>query len=175
MRESSYQLATRTNRLRAYFWDMLYVGWPALLGLGLGVPAALLAKNPNHEASAFMVPYLIGIVASCALGLMNLVRFCQTGQTYGKRKLGLVVVSQNGSPLSGLSLFWRMISPGVISMVPLVGIVASFDCLFIFGESRRCLHDYLASSIVVDSNSLGKESDGVGLNPSQEDIGFRRF
>lgn len=175
MRQSNFQLASRTSRLRAYFWDMLYVGWPALVGLALAVPASMLAKSSNDQMSMFMLPYLIGIVASCALGLVNLVRFCQTGQTYGKRKLGLIVVAQNGSPLSGLSLFWRMISPGVISMVPLVGIVASFDCLFIFGESRRCLHDYLASSIVVDSHSLREESDGVGLNPAQEDIGFRRF
>ena len=35
---------------------------------------------------------------------------------------------------------------GLISIVPLYGVL---DVLFIFGESRQCLHDKIAGTIVV--------------------------
>jgi uncharacterized RDD family membrane protein YckC len=44
-------------------------------------------------------------------------------------------------------LFWlRNFVTWIISLVPLFGIV---DSLFIFGESRQCLHDKIADTIVV--------------------------
>lgn len=175
MNSAAYQLASRTDRLRAHLWDGLYVAWPALLGLAVGIPALTMAPRPNQDIGLFMLPYLIGILVSLGLGLKNLIRFCRTGQTYGKHKLGLVVVSQSGSSMTALPLFWRTISPAVLGMVPFVGIIASFDCFFIFGESRRCLHDYMAGSMVIDSNCLARAHDGVGLNPTSQDIGFRRF
>jgi hypothetical protein len=42
--------------------------------------------------------------------------------------------------------------PTLIGMIPYVGWIFSLaDPLFIFGESRRCLHDMLADTIVVNT------------------------
>jgi hypothetical protein len=38
----------------------------------------------------------------------------------------------------------------LLSLVPLLGaVVALLDVLFIFGESRQCLHDKIADTIVI--------------------------
>jgi hypothetical protein len=44
----------------------------------------------------------------------------------------------------------RMLVPGFIGAVPLIGPFFSLaDALFIFGEPRRCIHDYIADTKVV--------------------------
>ena len=169
----NYALASRYNRLLACLWDGLYCGWPMLLGLACMIPMMGMLDR-SYQGWAFL-PYGLGALVTMGLGLYNLVLVCRTGQTMGKRRLGLKVVKLDGEPLLGLGQFWRCISPTVISMVPLVGIVAAFDAFFIFGNSRRCLHDYLAGSVVVDKDSLGEAVHGVGLNPVVEDVGFTRF
>ena len=56
-------------------------------------------------------------------------------------------IRTDGSPASLGRLFWlRNVVNGLISVVPLYGFV---DMLFIFGESRQCLHDKIAGTIVV--------------------------
>ena len=53
----------------------------------------------------------------------------------------------DGSPASLGRLIWlRNVVNGLISIIPLYGLV---DMLFIFGESRQCLHDKIADTIVV--------------------------
>ena len=43
-----------------------------------------------------------------------------------------------------------------IASIPVVGgLFALVDVLFIFGERRRCLHDHLAGTIVVDADAAG--------------------
>jgi uncharacterized RDD family membrane protein YckC len=69
------------------------------------------------------------------------------GQSIAKRMLGIKVVRADGSPIKIGRLFWmRNFLNTLISFIPLYGLV---DALFIFGESRQCLHDKLADTIVV--------------------------
>lgn len=121
-----------------------------------------------------MAPYFIGIIATLIQALRNLILFCRTGQTWGKQRMGIKVVTQEGAPMSVGGLVWRSFCPTVLGMIPFINILGSFDVFFIFGSARRCLHDYLAGSIVVDADSLYYKEDGVGLNPSS-DLGFQRF
>ena len=86
----------------------------------------------------------VGFVIWCAIT----VRFIrQNGQSIGKRILGIKVVRRDGTAISFARLFWlRNFVTWIISLVPLFSIV---DSLFIFGESRQCLHDKIADTIVV--------------------------
>jgi uncharacterized RDD family membrane protein YckC len=71
----------------------------------------------------------------------------ENGQSIAKRMLGIKVVRADGSAITLGRIFWmRNILNTLISFIPLYGLV---DALFIFGESRQCLHDKLADTIVV--------------------------
>ena len=74
------------------------------------------------------------------------------GQTIGKRALGLRIVRSTGARASLGRIFWRrMVVPGLIMAIPLVGdLFALADTLAIFTSERRTLHDRIAGTIVVD-------------------------
>ena len=169
--QSPYELASRTRRLQARLWDWIYCWAPGMFGY-LALFGAF-ASDSSSSAAWFWICGL-GILASVVLCLLNLVQFVRTGQSWGKKRMGLLVINANGERMTAGGLVWRCLSPVVVAMVPLVGLVMYFDCWFIFGASRRCLHDHLASSQVVDANSYEEPGpQGTGLNPSE--IGFSRF
>jgi len=165
-------LASRTRRLRARLWDLAFCWWPGLLGwlaLAMGIS---ISSDGLEDWSVWL--FGLGMLASAALSLVNLFRFMSTGQSWGKKRMGVLVISSTGQRMSAGGLLWRCASPFVLSMVPLVGLITYFDSLFIFSDSRRCLHDHLASTQVVDADSYVEPgAEGTGLNPSE--IGFSRF
>jgi uncharacterized RDD family membrane protein YckC len=72
------------------------------------------------------------------------------GQSIGKRLTGIKVVRRDGSPIE----LWRLI----LMRNLLLGVFNTFcnlaglvDALMIFTQDQRCLHDYLADSIVIDT------------------------
>ena len=85
-------------------------------------------------------------------GLINGRWLVTRGQTVGKRLVGVRIVDAGTREVVPLvkSYGLRFIVVQAITQVPFVGpILALVDPLFIFGERRRCLHDYLAGTIVV--------------------------
>ena len=69
------------------------------------------------------------------------------GRSIAKKILTIKVVRSDGSPASLGRLIWlRNVVNWLISIIPLYGLI---DSLFIFGESRQCLHDKIADTIVV--------------------------
>ena len=74
-------------------------------------------------------------------------------QSLGKSLLGIMIVDNNsGEPAS----FWKLILLRLwalpliyLSVIPFALIIPVLDQAFIFGKSRRCLHDYLCSTKVV--------------------------
>lgn len=73
------------------------------------------------------------------------------GQSIAKRMLGIKVVRTDGKSITISRSFWmRNLLNSAISVIPLLGFVYVLaDLLFIFAESRQCLHDKLADTIVV--------------------------
>jgi uncharacterized RDD family membrane protein YckC len=87
---------------------------------------------------------VIGFVAWCWLNILYVSR---NGQSIAKKILGIKVVRSDGSPASLGRIFWlRNIVNGLLGVIPLYGLI---DVLFIFSESRQCLHDKIADTIVV--------------------------
>jgi len=71
------------------------------------------------------------------------------GQTIAKRWLKIKVVRADGSRASLGRIFWlRNVVNALLGIIPLYGII---DSLFIFSESRQCLHDKIADTIVVNA------------------------
>ena len=77
------------------------------------------------------------------------------GQTIGKWFMGVQIVRVDGTHVDfGRLLGLRYLPFGLLSMIPGLGPLLSItDDLFIFSESRRCLHDRLADTIVIRARS----------------------
>jgi uncharacterized RDD family membrane protein YckC len=142
--------ADRGTRLGASILDgivfaaMVYV--PMLFGAVVSgaTSAATVQSGPNPMAAVGVVVAVIGFIVWCWLTIMYMRR---NGQSIGKKLLGIKVVRTDGSPASlGRLIGLRNVVNGLISVVPLYGFV---DALFIFGESRQCLHDRIADTVVL--------------------------
>ena len=87
---------------------------------------------------------LIGFGVWCWLTISHVKR---NGQTLGKKYLGIKVVRKDGTPASLGRIFWlRNVINALIGIIPFYVLA---DHVFIFGESRQCLHDKIADTIVV--------------------------
>ena len=139
--------ADRGTRLGAALLDGVIFGamvYVPLLGAALGASPAADSGNVGPVFAVFGVLALAGFVLWCWLTIKYARR---NGQSIAKKILGIKVVRTDGSPISLGRIFWlRNVVNAAIGIIPLYGLV---DVLFIFAESRQCLHDKLADTIVV--------------------------
>jgi uncharacterized RDD family membrane protein YckC len=71
----------------------------------------------------------------------------RNGQSIAKKWLGIKVVRTDGSKASLGRIFWlRNFVNGLLGIIPLYGLI---DALLIFSDSRQCIHDKIADTIVV--------------------------
>jgi uncharacterized RDD family membrane protein YckC len=141
--------ADRGTRLGAAILDgfifagMVYL--PLILTLTVG-GAAEGGRSDGADAVVVGAGVLtvVGLIAWCWLTIKYV---ASNGQSIAKKILHIKVVRSDGSPASIGRIFWlRNIVNGLISIIPLYGLI---DSLFIFGESRQCLHDKIADTIVI--------------------------
>jgi len=120
------------------FSAMVYM--PLLFGMLVGGGAETGTASPGLG----FVLALIGLIVWCWVTVRDVRR---NGQSIAKKILSIKVVRTDGSPITLGRLFWlRNVINMLLSVVPLYGLI---DALFIFGESRQCLHDKIADTIVV--------------------------
>ena len=80
----------------------------------------------------------------------------KNGQTIGKKVVGTKIVKLDGS----LPSFWsivirRYMLIGIVSLIPVLGSkINLIGILLIFGKRKRCLHDYIAGTVVVDNERI---------------------
>ena len=139
-------LADRGTRLGAAVLDgFIFAGMVYLpLMLALGVDSAA-----GHEGTGALVLVgfglaLMGLVAWTGLTVRYVLR---NGQSIAKKITRIKVVRCDGSPVNLGRIFWmRNVANGILSFIPPYGLI---EILFIFSESRQCIHDKLADTIVV--------------------------
>ncbi|WP_114767121.1 RDD family protein [Vibrio rhodolitus] len=75
------------------------------------------------------------------------------GQTIGKFVFDIAIVDQNGQLLGLPKLFAKRIVPISIStFIPLIGsFLPTVDVLFIFRKDKRCVHDLIAGTQVINT------------------------
>ena len=75
------------------------------------------------------------------------------GQTIGKAAVKTKIVDLSGNiPNFGKLLVLRYLVLGLVGQIPFIGSLAGLvNVLFIFGKKRRCVHDYMAGTIVIDA------------------------
>lgn len=90
-------------------------------------------------------PFTLGLIALTGIQLYLL---ATKGQTVGKQLLKIRIVRadtlENGGFMT--NVVWRTFVNFLLAIVPLYILV---DVAFIFREDRRCVHDWLAKTVVV--------------------------
>ena len=95
--------------------------------------------------------FYVGVLGALVVLAIDLTLLARNGQTIGKKLLGIKVVRVDGSPVSLYRVFFlRYVCNTLLTLIPLFGSLYSLvDCLMIFSESRRTVHDRIADTIVV--------------------------
>lgn len=78
------------------------------------------------------------------------------GQTVGKKLLDIKIVDLNGNKPEFNSLIAKRYLPiWVVSLIPIIGqILPLIDALFIFRKDKRCIHDLIAGTRVVENTTI---------------------
>jgi uncharacterized RDD family membrane protein YckC len=140
--------AERGRRLLAALIDLginLLVFMPAVIGL--------LRYKPERGIGALGGSLVMfTVVCGLALTVYWFVLMYRNGQSIGKRVMGIRIVRTDGSRASlGRMIGLRYFVPGLIGAIPYVGWVFNIaNPLWIFGEERRCLHDLICDTMVVN-------------------------
>jgi len=76
----------------------------------------------------------------------------QYGQTIGKKIMGIAIVTlDNRKPAFMPLIVQRYFSQWLMGMLPMVGIILRIaDVLMVFRQDKRCLHDLIARTKVID-------------------------
>jgi len=95
--------------------------------------------------------FYVGVLGALVVLAIDLTLLARNGQTIGKKLLGIKVVRVDGSPVSLYRVFFlRYVCNTLLTLIPLFGSLYSLvDCLMIFSESRRTVHDRIADTIVI--------------------------
>lgn len=146
-------LASRLRRLSAVVLDTVIIGLPlsaVMIGYDDEISAGL--YRVNGPSSSFLVALGIAGLLVLALCVYQLWLLHRSGQTLGKKLLGIKIVRPDGTRAGlGRILGLRYGVPMLLSVVPYIGwLFTLIDPLFIFAEDRRCLHDRIADTIVVN-------------------------
>lgn len=130
------ELATRMSRLGAALLDGAIGAVPYALAIGESAPVPL---------------RLVGAAGLLALIGYQLYSVSTRGQTIGKRLLSIRVVLKETGENGGfvVNVLKRGLVTGLLNLIPGFFLV---DSLFIFREDRRCIHDFIAGTIVVNGH-----------------------
>ena len=154
-------LAGRGTRLSAAGIDgaiFMLAFLPALVD----ITQAIVRRYLEEETLGWSFTWSAGVAVTglllLALGVATTILVARGGQTVGKKLLGIRVVRSDGSPAGLGRIFWlRNVAASVPSLLQFggsaltaVGLLYSLvDDLLIFGDTRQCLHDRIADTIVV--------------------------
>jgi uncharacterized RDD family membrane protein YckC len=136
-------LAERLTRLFAVLLDTVVV-FIAAIPLFVFMTLSMQGKSATLWA-------MLGGLAVLALSVYNLFLLYQSGQTIGKKLLGIKILRTDGSRCSlPRIIFMRSMLIGILGGIPFIGpLISLTDVLLIFRDNRLCLHDQIADTIVV--------------------------
>ncbi len=150
MNFAGHQPASVTSRVLACLVDSALLVVTSILGVLLVVMLGKLniVDSQNSEvAAALMLPCIFGFSGMLMVGQWVLIS--TQGQTIGKKMFMIRIVSCSGR-LPGFvqGVILRNWLRALLSFIPFFALI---DLVFVLGDSRRCIHDLLAGTRVVDA------------------------
>jgi uncharacterized RDD family membrane protein YckC len=157
-RSGALPLADRGKRLLAAITDMLFqfaCMAPGGIAMIVGIVNAEKDANGDPQFNALMgIGIGLLLIAALLILVLQLYLMATKSQTVGKYFLKLRIDDfLTGERANFVKVFvLRGIVNGVLSAIPFFigNIYAIVDILFIFREDRRCIHDLIAGTRVVD-------------------------
>jgi len=163
------ELAGRGTRLTAATLDGLLISVPLLPLLAVGIYYGMriqmeVVRAGVGERSAMfsaigtseLTGWLMGVATLGCLGALGVASYqwsliSRTGQSLGKKWTDIRIERIDGARVTfGTGVVLRNWVPKLMGAVPYLGVLFHLiDCLFIFREDRRCLHDHIAGTRVI--------------------------
>ncbi len=164
MTESTQELASRWQRLWGALLDgliMMAIIFPIMWISGVWQP---LMQGEQISVEQRIWLFIFGVILFFVLQGYLLAKH---GQTIGKRIVGTRIVSAEDGQIFPLSrIFWLRHFPlSLICQIPTLGSWLSvIDVLFIFRKDKRCIHDLIAGTRVVNVNASSVERRSAAMN-----------
>lgn len=149
MNEVKNNLASRRKRLGGALIDGLIAMVTTIsIMFATGILQQLVSGQQmtvGQRVGFFLVGWLVFLI-------LNGYLLATKGKTIGKVVVKTRIVDMNGHvPGFGKLLILRYLILGLVAQIPIFGILAEYvDVLFIFGKERRCIHDYIAGTWVIN-------------------------
>ncbi len=144
--ESTEVLAEPINRLFAVLIDLLCLTCALFPGL-------LMIIAFDEDSNSIIVGIILLAIGALSISIYQIVLLSREGQTIGKRIMKIRIVHNKTGENPGFAhaVVLRSFVPGLIGNIPYLGTVFGIvDILFIFGQDRRCIHDHMADTKVVE-------------------------
>jgi len=148
-------LAGRWARLGAVLLDGLIfstmVYTPLLLAGFSSIFIALITRQPLVWVASMFIGAAVAGAMFLVWVVLTIIFVNRNGQTIAKKLIGIKVVRKDGSKAALSRIFWlRNVVNMLPSLIPIFGAIYGLvDALFIFSDTRQCLHDRIADTIVV--------------------------
>ncbi|MBV1869802.1 MAG: RDD family protein [Gammaproteobacteria bacterium] len=149
-KDDGYTLATPGDRFLAALADGFLAGLVTLLPLYYFA----LADFPKMSDGSLPASFLLGthIFSFLFFLIMHGYLLKKYGQTIGKNIVGIKIVTvANQLPDFKYLILLRYLPLWTAVFIPIIGgLFPTVDILFIFRKDRRCIHDLIAGTMVVD-------------------------
>lgn len=142
-------LASKWKRLFAAIID-------GVIGILVALPFWMLTgfweMITSGNEPPFQYTLLGGVYGFVAFLVVHGYLLKKSGQTVGKKLLGTKITDMEGNlPEFGPLVVKRYLPISAVSIIPMVGpLLSLIDILFIFRQDRRCVHDLIAGTQVLE-------------------------
>ena len=151
MNKIPHQLASRWKRLGGSLLDGLIstiVIIPVIFATGI---FNQLKQGQRMNIAQTVLFFFLGLTIFLIIHGYLLSKY---GQTVGKKIVGTRIVDKGTGKIIPLGKIFilRVLPISIISQIPLIGgLFGLADSLFIFRDDKRCIHDLIAGTIVVEA------------------------
>lgn len=143
--------ASRTSRFFAELIDQTLL-WGLIVAGGFFIALPFIESPPERAEQLLgqSIPALFAwFFAFCGLVLLQTVLIATSGQSIGKKMLAIRIVRTSGAHAGFVhGVLLRSWVAMIINSA--FGVFWFVDSLFIYSDSRRCLHDHIADTMVVN-------------------------
>jgi len=158
------QIGKLWKRFIAYMVDGFILAVPALIiffgfSFIFGSEAFSSFKEPENIKLGILIQIIAPAILASAISLIYFTYFIgKTGQSPGKKSMGLKVVNSDGSVLGYKRAFFRYLF-FILYELPIIGAIISIISLImaVIDRERRTLHDRICKTFVVGK----KEEDAI--------------